>query len=66
MHIPGVGSPRIRGTHQHTYTPWFNYVGTLSPRIRDTLTNLLSKVGTLSPRTRSTNAYTRWVLPILG
>ena len=51
---PGVPahilSPRIRGTHQHTYTPWFNYVGTLSPRIRGTRTNVLSKVDTLSPR----------------
>ena len=79
----GTLNPRIRSTHiytrggyskslhkeyhQHTYTSWFNYVGTISPRIRDTCTNLLSKVGTLSPRSRSTHTYTRgWVLSVLG
>ena len=67
-HIPGVGtlSPRIRGTHQHTYTPWLNYVCTLRPRIRDICTTLLSKVGTLSPWIRSTHTYTRWILPVVG
>ena len=56
-------SPRIRGTHQHTYTSWFNYVGTLSPRIRSTHIYIyILGVGTLSPGIRGTHqhTYTHW------